>query len=268
VSENDVRKNLVPVFIDYKAVKDFGLAWHKSINETKNRNGEKTKTSGQPENSITEEEYLTKWSKEIFLGDERQKMAVRQSQKVPIQIDLMPENIEKTDAACVVIDPNNTTIIHTQLSMSPIDSDSSIIFLSNNGISITIKDQTSILGDTNVSNLFKIDYTDNIIIESEDLDELYEIIFREIINRIPSAVKDASNESDAAQVADMPIAMHIPILLLSEKPEENQKRKDEILNSFAKATKNLTRAHPHLRIKVQIPREISLEDVYASYNRM
>ncbi len=266
--ENDIGNNVAPVFIDYEAIKDFGLTWQESITQTKNHNGKKAKTSGQSENLVFEEEYLTKLSKEIFLASELQKMNVRQSKNVPIQIDLMPESIEKTDAACVVIDPNNTTFIHTQLSTSPVYINSSVIFLGSKGISITVTDQTSISGNSNIFDLFKIDCPDDIIVNGEDLDGLYEIIFQQIANRIPSGAKYVSNVPDATQLADMPIAMHIPILLLSEKPEENQKRKDEILNSFAKATKNLTRVHPHLRIKVQIPKEISVEDVYDAYNRL
>jgi hypothetical protein len=266
--ENDIGNNVAPVFIDYEAIKDFGLAWQEAIIQTKNHNGKKTKTSRQSENPVFGEGYLTKLSKEIFLANELQKMNVRQSKNVPIQIDLMPESIEETDAACVVIDPNNTTFIHTQLSISPVHVNSSVIFPGNKGISITVKDQTSISGNSNTFDLFKIDYPDDIIINGEDLDELYEIIFQQIANRIPSGAKDASNVPDTTQLADMPIAMHIPILLLSENPEENQKRKDEILDSFVRATKILTLDQPYLRIKVQIPKEISVEDVYDAYNRV
>jgi hypothetical protein len=267
-SENDIGNNVVPVFIDYEAIEDFGLTWQESITQTKNHNGKKTKTSGQSENLVFEEGYLTKLSKEIFLASELQKMNVRQSKNVPIQIDLMPKSIEGTDAAYVVIDPNNTASIHTQLSMLPVDVKSSVIFLENSDISITIKDQISIAGNRNLFDLLRIDYPDDTMISSQDLDKLYETIFQEILNRIPSGLKDPSTAPDATQLVELPIAMHIPILLLSEKPEENQRRKDEILNSFAKATKNLTLTHPHLRIKVQIPKEISIEDVYDAYNRV
>ena len=267
-NENDIGNNVAPVFIDYEAIKDFGLTWQEAVIQTKNHNDKKTKTSGHSENSVFEEEYLTKLSKEIFLANDVQKMNVRQSKNVPIQIDLMPESIEETDAACVVIDPNNTASIHTQLSMLPVDVKSSVMFLENSSISITIKDQISISGNRNLFDLLRIDYPDDTMISSQDLDKLYETIFQEILNRIPSGLRDPSTAPDATQLVELPIAMHIPILLLSEKPEENQQQKDEILNSFARATKNLTLTHPHLRIKVQIPKEISIEDVYDAYNRV
>jgi len=268
LSENDIGNNGAPVFIDYKAIKDFALAWQEAITRSNKCQKHEIKASDQTEKPAFNDDYLTNLSKEIFLADVLQKMDTRRLHNVPIQIDLMPQDIQNTDAACVIIDPDTTPFIHTQLGILPVDFTSEVIFLGDTSISITIKDKTSLVGNENLFDLLKIDYPNERIIDGNNLDDLYEMIFRETLKRMPSHLKDPPNAPDATQLADMPIAMHIPILLMSDNAEENQRRKDEILTSFVKATKKLTQEQPYLRIKVQLPTGISTEDVYAAYTRI
>ena len=265
-NENDVGNSAPPVFIDYEAIINLGCTWQAAV--LQRSSSQKKHTSNSFEKLTFNDDYISNLCKEIFLANTRQNMKENRLNNTPIQIELMADNVNNTIAACVFIDSDNSPLLHTQLSMVPVDFSSKVIFLGDTGISITIKDKTSFAGYNNIFDLFKIDYPDDRSSVGNHLDDIYEVIFRETLSRMPPQLINQTNAPDAALLAEMPIAMHIPILLLSDSAEENQKQKDEILTSFVSATRKLTREQPHLRINVQLPKGISTEDVYAAYARI
>lgn len=243
-----------------------GCAWQDAVLQ---RSSSQKKHSYNSFEKLTfHDDYISNLCKEIFLANTRQNMKENRLNNTPIQIDLMADNVIDTVAACVFIDSDSSPLLHTQLSMVPVDFSSKVIFLGDTGISITIKDETSFAGYNNIFDSFKIDYPDDRSSVGNHLDDIYEVIFRETLSRMPPQLINQTNAPDETLLAEMPIAMHVPILLLSDLAEENQKQKDEILTSFVKATRKWTREQPHLRINVQLPTGISTEDVYAAYARI